>query len=342
MDKTHNPENPLRPALGLQLLCQTLDELGLDAEPACIETGLSRHLLETPGQLISKEQESRFIEATIRCSGREDLAFRVGLRYHYGVFGVWGLALATSANLLQALQVAQEFIELTHSFAALTFSHRAGLAEIRMEQDYPPGPVQAFVVERDLMITLMLASEIAGRRLPVDSVQVALPEPAHAKQLARMLASPVSWEAEFSAAYIRMDELEQSLPQANPITWSACVRQCRELVAMQRGPRSLESQVRDAIARTQFRGIAAVSDRLRLSERSLRRRLQDEGTSFRQIQQDLRRELAAQYLADASLSLEYIAERLGYSEPANFCHAFRGWSGETPGQARRKMQHKFE
>lgn len=345
MELNHKPDTasrqPKRPALGLQLLCQTLDELGLDANHACDKTGLDRQFLDTPGQLISKEQEVDFIAAALADNAREDLAFRVGLRYHYGVFGVWGLAVATSEDLLQALEVAQEFIELTHSFAGLSLKVQSGLAEVALHQDYPAGPVQAFVIERDLMITLMIASEAAGRRLPVKSVHIALPEPAHSALLERMLDCDVLWNCDHTAAYIELHQLKQPLPQANAITWSACVRQCRELVAMQTGGRSMESRVRDSIARTHFRGITAVCDQLGVSERSLRRRLQEEATSFRALQQTLRRELADQYLADRSLSLERIAELLGYSETANFCHAFKRWTGHTPGERRRAIVAGF-
>ncbi len=329
---------PQRPVLGLQLLCQTLDELGLDADPACAATGLDRQFLDTPGQLIRKAQEVDFIAAVVSTTDREDLAFRVGLRYHFGVFGVWGLAVATSENLLQAFQVAQEFIELTHSFAGLSLEVDRGVAKVALQQGYPEGLVKAFVIERDLMITMMIASEVAGRRLPVKEVHVALPEPVHSALLARMLDCEVVWDSDHTAAYIELAELEQPLPQANPITWSACVRQCRELVAKQTGGRSVEARVRDSIARSHFRGITAVCEQLGSSERSLRRRLQAEGTSYREVQQNLRRELAEQYLADPSLSLDVIAERLGYSESANFCHAFRKWFGASPGQARRTMQ----
>ncbi|WP_372780399.1 AraC family transcriptional regulator [Litorivivens sp.] len=338
MREINSHQLALRPAVGLQLLCQTLDELGLEAEQVCKQTGLSRRDLDTPGQLIARNDEVRFIEATLAAVDRPDLAFRVGMRYHFGVFGVWGLALATSRDLSQALEVAQEFIELTHSFAGLSVQMQGNQAQIGIEQDYPDGPVQAFVLERDLMVTLMIASEIAGRRLPVERVDIALPEPAHSAMLSRLLDCEVRWRSDHTAAIISLAELGKPLPQANPITWSACVRQCRELVARQGGEEPFSLKVRAAITRSRFRGIGAVCDYLQLSERSLRRRLSDEGTSFREIQQALRLELAEQYLADHSLSLEQVAERLGYSEAANFCHAFRNWTGRTPSSLRKQNQ----
>ena len=340
MNENHNKQRALRPAVGLQLLCQTLDELGLDAEPACRLTGLARRDLDTPGYLITRDDEARFIEATLATVERPDLAFRVGTRYHFGVFGVWGLALATSRDLLQALEVAQEFIELTHSFAGLGVSAAGASAVVGIHQDYPEGAVQAFVLERDLMVTLMIASEIAGRRLPVERVDVALPRPTHSELLNRLLDCEVNWNSDRTAATIALDELRKPLPQANAITWSACVRQCRELIARQSGEEPFSSIVKAEITRSRFRGIAAVCEQLQTSERSLRRRLSEEGTSFRELQQSLRLALAEQYLADPTLTLEQVADRLGYSEAANFCHAFRNWTGQTPSAVRKQSTQK--
>lgn len=340
MSDYHNKERALRPAVGLQLLCQTLDELGLDADASCRVTGLARRDLDTPGYLITRDDEARFIEATLATVERADLAFRVGMRYHFGVFGVWGLALATSRDLLQALEVAQEFIELTHSFAGLGVTTAGASAVVAIHQDYPAGAVQAFVLERDLMVTLMIASEIAGRRLPVEQVDVALPRPAHSDLLSRLLDCEVNWDSDRTAATIALHELEKPLPQANPITWSACVRQCRELIARQVGEEPFSSIVKAEIIRGRFRGITAVCEQLQISERSLRRRLSEEGTSFRALQKSLRLELAEQYLADQTLSVEQVAERLGYSEAANFCHAFRGWTGQTPSAVRKQNVKK--
>ncbi len=341
MEKNNKPNDPadqtLRPALGLLILCQALDELALAAESVLRATGLTREFLETPGALIRREQEVAFIEQVLATNPRPDLAYRVGLRYHYGAFGVWGLAVTSSENLLQAFAVAHEFIELTHSFSGLKLQLDGEIATVAVHADYPVGAVRNFVIERDLVITLMIASEAAGRRLRLVDLELSLPQPAHAAELERMAGVAIRWGAPATLAHIHRDELLQPLPQANPITWSACVRQCRELIASQHGERPFAMRLQQLIAESHFAGIKAVSARLGMSERSLRRRLGSQGLSFRQLQETLRRELAEQCLADPALSLEAIAERLGYSETANFCHAFRRWTGCSPGLYRRDL-----
>lgn len=308
-----NKNNNYRPALGLLVLSQALDELALDTDGFLAATDLTREFLETPGALIRRDQEVAFIEHVLASKPRPDLAYRVGLRYHYGAFGVWGLALTSSENLIQAFEVAHEFIALTHSFAGLELKFEGELATVEVHADYPAGPVRDFVIERDLVITLIIAAEAAGRRLPVIDLEIALPRPAYAHELDRMAGVAIHWSASHTRAHIDRRELLKPLPQANPITWSACVRQCRDLIAQQRGEEGLEGRLRRVIAESHFAGIQAVCQRLGVSERSLRRRLSEEGLSYRQLQESVRRELAEQCLADPDLNLEDIAERLAYS-----------------------------
>jgi AraC-like DNA-binding protein len=79
---------------------------------------------------------------------------------------------------------------------------------------------------------------------------------------------------------------------------------------------------------------AIVAERLGMSERSFRRRLAEEGTTFAEILDDLRRRLAARYL-DEGVSVKQTAWMLGYSEAGAFNHAFKRWTGTSPSQARK-------
>ncbi|MEX1670083.1 AraC family transcriptional regulator [Zhongshania guokunii] len=329
----------LRPALGLLILCQTLEELGLDHEAASAITGLGRRELETPGYLIRSDQEIAFIEATLAANPRPDLAYLVGRRYHFGVFGIWGLALICSENLQQAFQVAQEFIELTHSFVGLELNVDGAAASLALRDNYPAGAVRNFVVERDLIVTLVVATEAAAQKLPLMHLEVAIPEPAHAKEIERLVGCPVVFNARHTRVSFAREILQITLPQANAVTWSACVRQCRELISRQHGERSFTHRVQRAIVDSAFKGIGAVAQRLAIPERTLRRLLQHEGASYRALSQQLRLDLAQQYLADDSLGLDQLAEKLGYSEAANFSHAFKRWSGMTPGEYRLSCKH---
>ena len=83
-----------------------------------------------------------------------------------------------------------------------------------------------------------------------------------------------------------------------------------------------------------FPALPELAARMHMSERSLRRKLAAEGSSYRGVLAQVRETMARAYLRDTGLHLDEIAERLGYSDAANFSHAFRRWTGMTPGTFR--------
>ncbi|MEE9265906.1 MAG: helix-turn-helix transcriptional regulator, partial [Gammaproteobacteria bacterium] len=74
----------------------------------------------------------------------------------------------------------------------------------------------------------------------------------------------------------------------------------------------------------------SVADALHMSLRTLQRRLNDEGTSYKGLLDETRRELAAHYMAETHRSINEITYLLGFSEPSNFSRAFRRWTGKSP------------
>ena len=80
-----------------------------------------------------------------------------------------------------------------------------------------------------------------------------------------------------------------------------------------------------------------VSARLEIPIRTLRRKLHEEQTSFRDILDQLRAEVAIRYLRDTKMTIDDIAHALGFSETANFRHAFRRWKQTSPLEYRRRI-----
>jgi AraC-like DNA-binding protein len=131
----------------------------------------------------------------------------------------------------------------------------------------------------------------------------------------------------FPASY-----LTANLPRASPAALALAEELCADLVSRRRDQSPLAQQVRILLAqRLAFDPSAAgVATALALGERTLRRRLANDGTSFKRLLDDVRISLSAQLLATGTLSVTEVAQRLGYAEAASFIHAHRRWHGKTP------------
>lgn len=130
--------------------------------------------------------------------------------------------------------------------------------------------------------------------------------------------------------------LSTPLPHSDPQTAHLTERQCEFLVAqLDRYSGSTEEIRRHLLARPgHFPGLEEIAIELGRSARRLRRQLQVEGCSYSLLVSELRYQLAREYLELSNLSIHEIADLLGYSEPSNFTHAFRKWSGRAPAQYR--------
>jgi AraC-like DNA-binding protein len=131
--------------------------------------------------------------------------------------------------------------------------------------------------------------------------------------------------------------LQRKPVMADATAAQQAVEQCEREHAMQgRGPDNLVQRVRALLTLGPggFPALLDVSSKLFISSRTLKRKLQEAGTSFQQLLDEQRRRAALRLLENPELGIQRIAELLGYKDPPSFTRAFQRWCGKTPSQAR--------
>lgn len=331
------PAGAQHPAAGVVVLAQTLRDLGHDPEPLLRRCGLPARLAGT-GQAVPMDRELDFIQAALQVSGRPDLGLLAGRGHRFPVFGFWGLALIASPTLASAIRVGLQYVDLTHTFLRWSFQRERGDAELRMRPSCPLGELETFFVERDAAAAATLFEDLTGQRGGLSEAVFAYAAPAWADRYAAAFDCPVAFGRDRHALRLPADRLDQSLPGRDPVTAAAAEAQCRRLLESFSPAGSLVTRLRrfmlDHPGRLPTQDEAA--RRLGLSRRSLRRRLAEEGTGFRALLDEVRFGLVTGYLENTPLSLDEIAARTGFSDAANLSHAFRRWTGESPGGWRRR------
>lgn len=265
----------------------------------------------------------------------------VGLRYRYSTYGLWGYGLISSATLAEALKLALRFVPLTYAFTLITFQEQGDQAVLSFgEPDLEPG-LRRFLVERDMAAAASLMRELAGADLTISRLTFRAPEqkrpPGAAPELRSLFGRPPSYGAATNSLAFDRAILTRVLPQANPITAAMCQQLCSELLERRRARSSTASVVRQylSVPGSVVPDLAAMARLSHISERTLKRRLKHEGTSFRELLEQSRRARAEEMLRDPGLSLTRIAESLGFADLSSFSQAFKRWHGVAPMHYRR-------
>jgi AraC-like DNA-binding protein len=148
---------------------------------------------------------------------------------------------------------------------------------------------------------------------------------------------PVKFEAGHNALFYSAADIDRSFLTHNPELLAMVAPQLEAELAYQVAQQTIPDQVKAALKRLlagRRPAVQEVARELRLSPRTLQRRLTEVGLTFQQLLEDARRELARHYLSQSSLELNETAYLLGYEDPNSFFRAFQNWEGKTPGQWR--------
>lgn len=331
------PPGLRHPAAGVAVLARTLQDLDVDPLPLLERCGLPRELAGA-GQAVPVEREIAFIRLALEASGRPDLGLLAGRGHRFPVFGFWGLALAASPTLASAIRLGLQYVDLTHTFLRWRFERSGPEAALVMQAGVPLGELETFLVERDAAAAATLLEDLTGRRGGLAGAEFTYPAPAWAGRYETAFGCLPAFGAERHALRLAAALLDRSLPGGDPVTAAAAEAQCRRLLEGLSPAGGLSTRLRrlllDHPGRLPTQDDAA--QRLGLSRRSLRRQLAEEGTSFRALVDEVRFGLVAGYLENTGLPLDEIAARTGFSDAANLSHAFRRWTGDSPGAWRRR------
>lgn len=199
---------------------------------------------------------------------------------------------------------------------------------------------RVFGYETLLMMQYGVACWLVGRRIPILAAAFAYPEPSRSAEYHRMYSEQLRFSE--SATSLTFDRSYLELPVIqNQRTIKEFVRGApANIVLKYKNSTGLSAQIRRrlrAAARTEWPDFDAFSRSLHMTPSTLRRRLETEGQSFQAIKDQLRRDIAIEYLCHTAKSVAEIATELGFAEASAFHRAFKKWTGARPGEYRQRM-----
>lgn len=331
-----------RPAASAALLVALGVEHGASLPALTFGTGLDVVVLHDPATEIAADDELRLVANLLDAVDVPGLGFLAGQRYHFGMHGLWSYAVLNSPDLGSALSIGIRYAELTYSFVTPGLLTDGDQVHLTLDTSGLPEELVPFLVERELTAAASIFSALMGRTgLPAESASFTWPAPAdptHRDGYAHVLGVEPVWEADSNRLRVPADLLGLTLTSSSPAAAAEAQHACEELLTRRRRRGGFAGEVRSQLAHgTVTTEQVEVAAALHVSLRTLRRRLADEGTTYRELAQETFGLLAEELLA-SGLTVEQVADRLGYGGASSFTRAFKAWKGVSPGNFARSRQ----
>lgn len=303
---------------------------GTDVAQCLAAAEIDESTLLDPDGAVTLRQELAFIARILDgVDEPAEFGLEVGSRYRLTIYGVWGLAVVSSATIRESLDVADRFIDLT--YACTRVAHRVEGAEFHIEYgDWDlPEHVRQFVLARDIAAAHVIWNE-SFDPVQIERFELRLPRPANTHPYERIFGITPEFDAPHTRFTFDGRFLDVRLPSASPLTAKQSLLKCQEHQRRNHARQTLAGRVREQLLSNHYtQSQEQVAAALNVSVRTLRRQLADEATSFRTVAEDVRMRQAEQYLS-AGLSVQQVSTRVGYGDASSFIRAFIRRNGDSP------------
>ncbi|MFC5303111.1 AraC family transcriptional regulator [Azospira restricta] len=257
-----------------------------------------------------------------------------------GCFEFLCRATITAPQLGEALARAIRFLRALLPDMEIGIVRDGDSALLTIAEGQPLVVGRVFAYEWLLRLLHGLSCWLVGRGIALDAVDFPYPRPAHADDYAQIYTANSRFDAPRLAARIAGNLLELPIRRDEAALQRFLDGAPGKLTMLYRNDRELVMRVRDHLraALPEVPELEATAAALRLTPRTLNRRLEEEGSSFRAIKDALRRDLALSRIAKTAQPVADLAADLGYADPSAFYRAFVGWTGVSPSAYRRRLR----
>ena len=334
--------DPLVPMNFPALLVKVAAERGASAERVLEGTSFTEPMLASPNARMSFGQVRQLTQNVLAFGGDPGLGFEVGSQAHVARLGILGYAAMSARTLGAAIELAVSYHRILVPFLDLQFRREGDIGVLAITESMPLGELRPCVREAAVTCMVQLAGFMVENPPTLRELRFDYPEPLYAARYRQRFDCPISFDA--PATESRFDAAALTLPlvYACEATARMAEEQCAVLLQPVLDCEGVVKKV-ETLLRTrpgESPSVKHLARTLRTSERSLRRALSDNGTTYRELLDQVRKKLAIEYLSSTAIPMEDIARSIGFGSSRSFRRAFHRWTGEAPStlRARRRAQ----
>ena len=322
---------------GASALPALLREHGIDADALIAEAGLQATVFDDADNVIPFAKLVELVHLAGKRTGLTDVGLRTCLNTGLSMLGSVGYLVANSPTVGAGLACLQSYLHLHDEGATLCFYREGSLAVLSYEVLEPNLVGAEQIVFGALAIATNLLREICGNGFVLRAANFSYGAPADTSAFNAHFGAPVRFNADCSSVVFDSSYLERPISGANAFFRELLTSQVREKERIWETGVAID-RIRRVMRTLLITGVISQDEVARafgMNRRTFARRLQENGTNFRELLDTVRFDAARGLLSSSAVSLEDIANRLGYADVTAFSRAFRRWSGHSPAAWRR-------
>ena len=316
---------------GIVVIPEILRDFGVDPDEVLIAAGIDPNLFKDPDHLITYAARGVLIKHCMARTGCQHMGLLIGQRMDMPALGIVGLLMRSMPDAGAALRALEKHFHIHSPGAVPTLRVDGDLAMVVYDIIEPGVEAIDQIGAGAVAMILNMMRSLCGPDFQALEASFAHRKPAEIKPFRQFFRIPLYFDAPQYALTFSRSWLDVRPPNADADLQRVLQKQIDALEAEHSDniPDHMKDLLRSALL-TGHCNEDKIAKLLGMGPRTLIRRLESAGTSFRELVDETRFELAQQMLEDSSLNVGQIAETLGYSRASAFSRAFRRWSGGTP------------
>jgi AraC-like DNA-binding protein len=318
------------------LLWKVIESYGLDPEPYFRNAHIDPKLINDPRARFSLATIDKIYSDLFEAVNDPCMGLKLGSLWHPSHMASLGYAWLASSTLYTALNRLSRYVRIINDAITVTLEEIDDNVVITITSDDREVPTD-YQQDSSSAILLTMCRANYGNRLNPVSVRFKHAGSPCSGEYYSFFRCPVEFGAEHNQMIFSLDVVNKQLTSSNP-QLAQINDQVMQNYLAELDKEDIVQQVKVAIINQLPSGNVTdetISEAVLTSKRSLQRRLNEKGTTFKTILTEVRKDLALKYIHDRKLTLTEISFMLGFSEMSSFSRAFKRWTGESPKEFRK-------
>lgn len=317
------------------LILYATQQKGVDTELLCKRVGLKAEMLQNPDGFLPIAQVQELWKEAIFMTGDEFLPLHIGEMVNTISVGILAYVMMHCPTLGKALEKLCQYQDIVCDASKTSMFIQNENVYLTISEPCEDISSIRYAFESTLSIYNSAIHGMLGQTIPLKAVHFEFPaySPTIDEHRRVFKGAEIIFGSNFSGLVFEKKYLEMPILNANPNLFSLFENHAQSILKGLKPENSLKEKIKKEILfglKGEEPNLPLVAKNLGIGVRSIQTKLKEEGATFQQLLDEIRRDLALKHLKEDKLSTTDISYLLGYSEPSVFFRSFKKWTGQTP------------